>query len=107
VNGDGMLIYPGPDITPVSSIRLEIIRDGIEDYEYLALLSRLVTQSRTLPGRKQPREVLRRAEDLLTVPAEMSRSMTEFTKDPDMILERRRAIADAIESLTRALGTGA
>jgi hypothetical protein len=43
-NGDGTLFYPGrPDTIggktdiPVESIRLERIRDGLEDYEYLRL----------------------------------------------------------------------
>ncbi|MDD3925759.1 MAG: DUF4091 domain-containing protein [bacterium] len=34
-SSSGMLIYPGPD-GPVSSIRLENMRDGIEDYDLLA-----------------------------------------------------------------------
>lgn len=33
--GDGLLAYPGPDKTPVSSIRLENLRDGFEDYQLL------------------------------------------------------------------------
>ncbi len=44
-NGDGTLLYPGrPDKIggsthiPVESIRMKQIRDGIEDYEYLAIL---------------------------------------------------------------------
>ncbi len=45
-NGDGSLFYPGRisriggkhDI-PIESIRLKLIRDGLEDYEYLKLLS--------------------------------------------------------------------
>lgn len=43
-NGDGTLFYPGrPDTIggktdiPVESIRLELIREGLEDYEYLRL----------------------------------------------------------------------
>ena len=45
-NGDACLIYPGyepsrglndPYAGPVSSLRLETLRDGIEDYEYLRL----------------------------------------------------------------------
>jgi hypothetical protein len=47
-NGDGTLFYPGrPDRIggttdiPIESIRLKLIRDGMEDYEYLALLARL------------------------------------------------------------------
>ncbi len=47
-NGDGTLFYPGrPDVIggtthiPVESIRLKLIREGLEDYEYLAMLSKL------------------------------------------------------------------
>ena len=47
-NGDGTLFYPGrPDIIgghtdiPIESIRLKLIREGMQDYEYLALLDRL------------------------------------------------------------------
>jgi hypothetical protein len=47
-NGDGTLFYPGTprriggvaDI-PVESIRLKLIREGMEDYEYMVLLARL------------------------------------------------------------------
>jgi chemotaxis methyl-accepting protein methylase len=46
-NGDGTLFYPGrprniggkTDI-PIESIRLKLIREGLEDYEYLAMLSK-------------------------------------------------------------------
>lgn len=37
-NGDGCLLYPGPD-GPLTSIRLENIRDGIEDLELLRMLA--------------------------------------------------------------------
>ncbi len=39
--GNGVLLYCGADFDvygPVSSLRLENVRDGIEDYEYLAML---------------------------------------------------------------------
>jgi hypothetical protein len=46
-NGDGTLFYPGePSVVggsrhiPVESLRLKLIRDGHEDYEYLAELTR-------------------------------------------------------------------
>ncbi len=51
LNGEGSLIYPGdhtkrytgqPNIEgPVSSIRFELLREGIEDYEYLWMLGNL------------------------------------------------------------------
>ena len=36
-HSDGHLVYPGPD-GPISSIRLELIREGMEDLHYLNLL---------------------------------------------------------------------
>lgn len=51
LNGEGSLIYPGdftkrftgqPDVNgPVSSIRLELLREGIEDYDYISMLKDL------------------------------------------------------------------
>jgi hypothetical protein len=51
LNGEGSLIYPGSHTNrftdqdnvdgPVSSIRFELLREGIEDYEYLWLLESL------------------------------------------------------------------
>jgi hypothetical protein len=41
VQGDGFIVYPGQryGITgPIGTIRLEMIRDGLEEYEYLKLL---------------------------------------------------------------------
>jgi hypothetical protein len=46
-NGDGFLVYPGKDYGvygPISTIRLESIREGMEDYEYLYLLESLLNQ---------------------------------------------------------------
>ncbi len=107
VNGDGVLIYPGKHRTPLPSIRLEVIRDGIEDYEYLAMLSSLVQRARALPESLRPGdEVLSQAEALCTVPEEMSQSMTVYTKDPQVIMERRREIGDMIETLGQAAGSG-
>jgi len=41
--GDGLLLYPGKKVGldgPVSTIRLELLREGLEDYEYLVLLEK-------------------------------------------------------------------
>jgi hypothetical protein len=81
VNGDGFIIYPGPNWEPWPSVRLENIRDGIEDYEYLWLL-----RERS-PG-----------SPLLQVGSDISADFTHFTKDPWVIQQRRLAIAKAIEA---------
>jgi hypothetical protein len=43
-NGDGFLFYPGTEAGihgPVTSIRLKVLREGLEDYAYFTLLERL------------------------------------------------------------------
>jgi len=43
--GDGSLFYPGKQVGidgPVTSVRLECLRDGLEDYEYLMLARRVL-----------------------------------------------------------------
>lgn len=107
-NGDGRFIYPAwsarvpgasgsnPVIEgPVSSIRWEMLREGIEDYEMLYLLRERLQQRRaTLPA-----ETIARCEALLQVPESITKDMTTFTTDPRPILARRAEIAAAIESL--------
>ena len=51
LSGEGSLLYPGSEVLnytgqddvdgPVSSIRFELLREGIEDYEYLWMLKKL------------------------------------------------------------------
>lgn len=46
-NGDGFLVYPGRKYGvdgPISSVRLESIREGMEDYEYLYVLDGLLRE---------------------------------------------------------------
>jgi hypothetical protein len=81
--------HPGHPVLkgPVDSIRWEMLRDGIEDYEYLAMLQRLQkTRERT---------------GLLRVPESITQSMTQFTGDPAPIEERRIELAREIERLSR------
>lgn len=106
-NGDGRFIYPpveaadaktdGPLVAgPVDSIRWEMLRDGIEDYEYLAILRRLLESEKATDAQRE------RYCSLLDVPADISASVTEFTGDPAPIQERRASIARAIERLQSA-----
>lgn len=109
-NGDGRFIYPplaaavpspsaGPVIEPpVSSIRWEMLREGVEDYEYLYLLRELLAASRT----KLSAAEIARYNALLEVPASITSDMTTFAKDPSAIYARRAEIAAAIEQLMKA-----
>ena len=104
-NGDGRFIYPPlacqqPSDTPVlagpvDSIRWEMLRDGIEDYEYHVMLRKLIAeQQHRLSAAK--REELR---NLLIVPDSITKDMTHFTTDPAPIAQQRERLARAIESL--------
>ena len=64
---------------PVSSIRWEMLREGIEDYEYLWLLRDLIGRK---AGVAHGGASWSRYESLLEVPATITRDMTTFTTDP-------------------------
>ena len=101
-NGDGMMFYhnnraPGIDLDtpytgrPIPCVRLEILRDGIEDYEYLHLLEEKI------PG-MTPSDA-RKARSLLTLPRtvfqddDATHGEKYYIKDPQYLLQRREQIA--------------
>ena len=98
-NGCGYLLYPGPNGTPLSSIRFELVRDGIEDYEYLHLLRGLFEKA----GDRCPVELARTIQSELSVLRVMEDQET-FTEDPQVILDARRRIAGLIEELQAIAG---
>ena len=90
-NGDGYLCYPGPNNTLLSSIRFEALRDGFEDYEYLAVLKRML-EGKTGAAAEAARK-------LLDVPDAVCRKDLSFNSDPTALFETRRQVAEAIEKL--------
>jgi len=106
-NGDGRFFYPprqdphkssGPALDPpISSLRWENLRDGMEDYEYFWLLRERIRQ---LKG-KVDASLMAQAEKLLEVPEAISKDLTTFTTDPRPLLEHRRKVAGMIERLKK------
>ncbi len=99
-SGDGCVFYYGID-GPVSTIRLENITDGLEDYECFWVLRDLVDKlERSSLGDTQEGTVaLQAARRCLTVPPSTVETLTSFTQDPAEVEEVRSAVADAIEAL--------
>jgi hypothetical protein len=107
-NGDGRFIYP-PEAAadahpaepvlegPVDSIRWEMLRDGIEDYEYFVMLERLLQEKSSILSQRQRRGYHR----LLDVPPEVTSSVTTFATDPAPLERHRHRLALAIEELLR------
>ena len=106
-NGDGRFVYP-PEAAahvadepvldgPVDSIRWEMLRDGIEDYEYLAILRGLLEQH----GAQLDAQRATQLKQLLDVPEEITSSMTNFTRDPAVVEAQRDRVAQAVVELSR------
>lgn len=103
-NGDGFLIYPGALVghdEPVSTIRLENAREGVEDYEYLYRLKRLV-QAAKADGWDvlQAERALASAAELVEIPNAGGRYSSKILPDPGAVLRARILVAEAIEGLS-------
>jgi len=77
--GDAFIVYPGRN-GPLNSIRWEMVREGIEDYELLWLLS-------------QKHEG---KEEAMNICNSLIRGITDYEKDPKKLEDARRRIIKAI-----------
>ena len=87
---DGYLLYPH-DGGYVPSLRLKILRDGVEDYDLLELLERTAAES------SDP-EHLRAARELLTLD-ELTGGPRAYCRDPRRYLDHRRQVVGLMETM--------
>lgn len=86
-NGEGALLYPGTDAGvagPIASIRVKALRDGMEDYEYFALLEAL--------GKRDAADAIVR---------EVVPTWGSWNQDPLIMPTLRERLAEAILSAAR------
>lgn len=103
-NGDGRFFYPinrNPNHDkntytgqPVPSLRLEILRDGIEDYEYFVMLEKAVLETRS-----KNKAVIAEAKKLLEIPGNIYTDEKTYSKNPQDMLEYRKKVAASILKL--------
>jgi len=98
-NGDGYFIYYGgfigkPDEL-YSSIRLEAIRDGQEDFEYYKLLEKLAEKT----GDAEAKKLLDDVKSIAVYPNAGGRKSAEFLPNPNVITILRDKVAENIERL--------
>ncbi|MGV8090601.1 MAG: glycoside hydrolase domain-containing protein [Mangrovibacterium sp.] len=101
-NGDGMFFYPPnrdpnndktPYLTgPVPSLRLEILREGLDDYDYMVMLEKCIQNA--LPGQQG---LVRKAKQLLNFGPEVFVNEQQYTKDPEVLMSYRRQMGDLLE----------
>jgi hypothetical protein len=102
-NGDGYLAYPGKPVGidgPISTIRLEQVRQGLQDYEALILLEEMTTKAKPA-GRAviEAERALAMAKDLVSIPNAGGLRSTEILPDPDRVPALRKAINAALVHL--------
>lgn len=108
-DGDGYLTYPGERVgldRPVSSIRLEMVREGIEDYEYLRILQALVYKARgkaSADAIAAADKALDQARSLVTIPNAGGLRSTEILPNPDVVPPVRLEVARQIVALKKAM----
>jgi hypothetical protein len=78
--GDGSLLYPGKKVGIDGSVRLEALRDGLEDFDYLTLAEQKL-------GAAATRKFV----------ARIARSLTDFEQSPAQLEQVRRKLGDALE----------
>ena len=93
-NGDGSIMCAGPD-GPLATIRMENIRDGIEDYEYFWVLRREIDRLKAISGPEAYR-ALRQAESAERIGDDLVRNLQSFSKSPEALYAKRRRVAEAI-----------
>jgi len=94
VNGDGLLVYPGPE-GPIDSIRWENIRDGIDDYDYLTIL---MDRFRQVQKKNSQHPALSRASEALNI-KRLVPDLVSFPREPEQLVKKRDEIARAIMAL--------
>lgn len=105
-NGDGMFFYPpnrdpNNDKTkymtgPVPSIRLEILREGLDDYDYMMMLENYIKKV----GSNQ-QSLVKKARKLLNFGEEVFVNDTTYIKNPDIIIKYREQMGNLLEKFNQ------
>jgi hypothetical protein len=105
-NGDGRFLYPpNRDVAkdgrkyvegPINSIRWEMLRDGIEDYDAFYLLDQLLAEAKRSGA---PKALVAEAERLAAVPDAVITDGQTYSKDPQPLLRHRRELGEVVERL--------
>ena len=105
-NGDGMFFYPpnrdpNNDKTkylrgPVPSIRLEILREGIDDYDYMIMLENSMKNATP-----EQQGLVKKAKQLLNFGDEVFTDESKYTKNPKVLLDYRKQMGDLLEKFSK------
>ena len=105
-NGDGMFFYPpnrdpNNDKTkfltaPVPSLRLEIMREGIDDYDYMMLLEDCIRNARP-----DQQNLVKKAKQALSFGTEVFVTENEYTKNPEILAKYRQQMGNLLSEFNK------
>lgn len=103
-NDDGLIMYTGrgttpADAIPVTGVRLEMIRDGLEDVELLNLLRGEIIRVARLRGEPDPAQLAQR--HLAALASRIMPDLRHCDRDPHHLLALRQRVADETMRLQR------
>lgn len=103
INGDGRLFFPGTkeaiggEDIPIASLRMKAVREAVEDYEYLYMLTNLIGEEKVQKLTESLHTTNRAAADKMVSPMPMGKGPWHWWEgDPDSIIQIREKIARAI-----------
>jgi hypothetical protein len=101
-NGDGMFFYPpnrDPNTDqskyltgPVPSLRLEILREGLDDYDYMIMLEDCIREA----GANQ-QNLVRKARQVLNFGTDVFVNDREYSRDPEVLMQLRKQMGNILE----------
>ena len=104
-NGDGLLVYPptrqpptnAQVVAPIATLRLEQVREGLEDREYFWVGEKLLAQAerRLGPQDQRVQQLRERFQAALALVPNLAQLQPEVTD----LYHRRRALAEAMEAV--------
>lgn len=97
--GDTYVVYPGKN-GPLNSIRWEMLRESLEDYEYLWLLESKTRQikkqlgigAKEIPANFRSKEIC----------GKLVKSFTDYTKNPEVLYSTRKLLASEITNIDQS-----
>ena len=92
MRGNGTLVYPGPDLALLPSMRLAALRDGMEDYEYFVVLRQALARL----GDGAPADLAERVRAELSIEPAIIESPHDWTHDRAMLEAKRGRLAQLI-----------
>ena len=95
--GDGSLLYPAKKFTlmqPLSTLRLESVREGQEDYEYLWMIEQAILQYNAENGTDYDPEAL-----MAPLYDGLYEGMQVVRGQPELFLQKRLAVLDILQTI--------